>query len=78
MPTETGEGDEQPALQLVKWSPNGNGIAFIYNYNIYYRPEAADGTVWKLTEDGKDEQTAIYNGIADWVYEGKNYMSGQL
>jgi len=54
----------------VKWSPNGNGIAFVYGYNIYYRANASQATVVKrITTDGS-EAGAIYNGIADWVYEG--------
>jgi len=64
------ENESQPALQLVKWSPTGNGIAFVYGYNIYYRRDASPTTaVNQITTDGSEEN-AIYNGIADWVYEG--------
>ncbi|CAL8095347.1 unnamed protein product [Orchesella dallaii] len=63
------EAESQPPLQLVKWSPTGNGIAFVYDYNIYYRPDASPATsVNQITTDGSEEN-AIYNGIADWVYE---------
>lgn len=80
-PPSEGENDEQKALQLVKWSPTGNGIAFVADYNIYYRPNAEPNTVARqITKDGSEEQ-AIYNGVADWVYEGNesNYvLSGEF
>lgn len=54
----------------MKWSPTGNGIAFVADYNIYYRPNAEPNTVARqITKDGSEER-AIYNGVADWVYEG--------
>ncbi|ODM94098.1 Venom dipeptidyl peptidase 4 [Orchesella cincta] len=68
-PEGLSEKESQPALQLVKWSPTGNGIAFVYNYNIYYRRDASPSTtVTQITTDGSEEN-AVYNGIADWVYE---------
>lgn len=75
-PADTPE-NEQKELQLVKWAPNGNGVAFVADYNIYYRENAEASTQpRKLTTDGSEEQ-AIYNGIADWVYEGKFCMNEQ-
>ncbi|CAL8124013.1 unnamed protein product [Orchesella dallaii] len=67
--------DDQPVLQLVKWSPTGNGIAFVYGYNIYYRRDsAAETEVRQVTIDGSEEG-AIYNGITDWVYEEEMFFT---
>ncbi|ODN01619.1 Venom dipeptidyl peptidase 4 [Orchesella cincta] len=67
--------DNQPVLQLVKWSPTGSGIAFVFGYNIYYRADSVPTTtVRQVTTDGSDEG-AIYNGITDWVYEEEMFFT---
>lgn len=69
---EADTADQNPAqpdlLQLVEWSPANNGIAFVYENDVYYRPNPMKGTASiRLTNTGGPQ---IYNGIADWVYEG--------
>lgn len=41
----------------------------VQNNNIYYYTAAHDAPIQTLTTSGKDGE--IYNGIPDWVYEGK-------
>ncbi|KAI8869310.1 hypothetical protein GQ42DRAFT_163511 [Ramicandelaber brevisporus] len=50
-------------VQLVKWSPIGHRVAYVVSNNIYITD--LERTV-RVTSDGSD---AIFNGIADWVYE---------
>jgi hypothetical protein len=55
-------------LQLVKWSPVKNSLAFVSRNNIFYKSEAESTTVIKITTDGLPY--TLYNGVPDWVYEG--------
>lgn len=57
------------SLQLATWAPRGNGLAYVYQNNIYYRPEAEVAVDYQITDNGVFE--AIYNGVPDWVYEGE-------
>jgi hypothetical protein len=50
----------------VRWAPTGNGLAFVFENDLYYR-RGSDGVVQRITDDGSN---ATFNGIADWVYEG--------
>lgn len=54
-------------LELAVWGPQGNALAFVQNNNIYYRSSVNDATI-QISTDGKPG--TIYNGVADWVYEG--------
>ncbi|XP_067001465.2 venom dipeptidyl peptidase 4 isoform X2 [Anabrus simplex] len=49
-------------LQLAKWAPTGNDLAYVYQNNIYYSSMGI-----RLTSDGVPG--VIYNGVPDWVYE---------
>jgi len=60
-------------LQLVAWSPENNGIAYVYNNNVYYRPSPSEGVKSvNLTSTG---DSVIYHGIADWVYEEEMFST---
>ena len=54
-------------IQATQWSPVGSSIAFIYQNNIYYKQNPSSDAV-QITRSGSEK---IFNGIADWVYEGK-------
>jgi len=66
LPGEVPANPDDLWIQLVRWSPQGHSLAFVFSNNLYYR--ANDGTIQKLTDDGSP---GIFNGIADWVYEGE-------
>lgn len=60
-------------LQLAKWSPDGHNLAIVVRNNIYYIQDINNLTrTVQLTYTGGSE---LYNGIPDWVYEGK-YIFG--
>lgn len=60
--------------QFAKWSPVGHNLIYVYKNNIYYveSPESADNPS-AVTTNGIEG--VIYNGAADWVYEGKPRFS---
>ena len=62
--------DPQVYLRYVTWNKQGNSLIYVYENNIYFRqiPTNVMDDV-QLTMDGEPE--GIFNGIPDWVYEGK-------
>ena len=63
--------DNQDAeIQLTVWGPANtpNAIAFVYENNIYYKNTAISNAI-QITTSGVDNK--IFNGVPDWVYEGK-------
>lgn len=56
-------------LQYATWGPVGSSVVFVVRNNIYYKPNAHQKNVIEVTKDGSLGH--IYNGIPDWVYEGK-------
>lgn len=53
-------------IQIAFFAPNGNGLAYIQDNNIYYM-NFEFGLPAIITVDGVPG--VIYNGIPDWVYE---------
>lgn len=41
---------------------------YIFENNIYYQSDVQSSS-WRLTSSG--QEAIIFNGIADWLYEGK-------
>jgi dipeptidyl-peptidase-4 len=54
-------------IQIAFFSPNGNGLSYIQDNNIYYIDFETDELPKVITGDGVPG--VIYNGIPDWVYE---------
>ncbi|KAL1458086.1 hypothetical protein WDU94_008260, partial [Cyamophila willieti] len=54
-------------IQTVVWSPVGNGFAYVFTNNIYYRKSVEDNKDYQLTNTGR--VNSVYTGIPDWVYE---------
>uniref|UniRef100_A0A8D8Q543 Venom dipeptidyl peptidase 4 n=1 Tax=Cacopsylla melanoneura TaxID=428564 RepID=A0A8D8Q543_9HEMI len=54
-------------IQTVVWSPVGNGFAYVFSNNIYYRKSVEDNKDYQLTNTGRIN--TVYTGIPDWVYE---------
>ncbi|KAL7305171.1 hypothetical protein TKK_0002566 [Trichogramma kaykai] len=63
------------ALQLALWAPEGNGLVYVYQSNIYYRPEAEIDKDYQITHTG--EFGRVYNGVPDWVYEEEIFASNK-
>nr|XP_002130673.1 dipeptidyl peptidase 4 [Ciona intestinalis] len=56
-------------VQYITWSPVGDAVAYVYDFDIYYRADVNDTTTndIRITDDGS--ANSVYNGIPDWVYE---------
>ncbi|XP_063788971.1 inactive dipeptidyl peptidase 10 isoform X2 [Pseudophryne corroboree] len=57
---------EDSVLQYAAWGVQGQQLIFIFENNIYYRPDVKSSSL-RLTSSGKEG--IIYNGLADWLYE---------
>lgn len=58
-------GAAQAPVQLAKWSPTSNAIAFVRENNLYLRWVGSQ-EVRQITEDGGEN---YFYGRPDWVYE---------
>lgn len=56
------------SLQMAIWSPTGSSLAYVFNNNLYF-VSSPDSISQQITLDGVPG--IIYNGVPDWVYEGK-------
>ncbi|GAB5575690.1 dipeptidyl peptidase 4 [Prionailurus iriomotensis] len=52
--------------QWITWSPEGHKLAYVWKNDVYVKNEP-NSSSHRITWTG--EENAIYNGIADWVYE---------
>ena len=56
-------------LQLCIYAGEQNSIGYVLDNDVYYLEDVAAGpAAVRLTNDGVPG--VIYNGVADWVYEG--------
>lgn len=68
------DDDQAPLLQYATWSPDGIGIAFVYENDVYYKPQINKSLVCRITTDGIPD--TIFNGIPDWLYENEILHTG--
>jgi hypothetical protein len=64
---------EQDMLQYATFLPN-HGVLFVHNNDLYHLDRLPDGKVTRVTSSGV--MGTIYNGVADWLYEGKGKAAG--
>lgn len=62
---QLGKGRPASSLMFAKFSPNGEKVAYVSEYNIYVE-ELATGKITALTRNGNRK---LINGTFDWVYE---------
>lgn len=60
--------DVHITVQAAVWSPRSNALAYVAQNDIFYLPDVTDTEAERLTTNGAFN--AIYNGIADWTYQG--------
>lgn len=71
---EDGDSDRLPYLESVIWTPTGNGVAYVYKNNIYYKPRIKKPQIYTVTRDGEEE--FYFNGRPDFLYENKILDTG--
>lgn len=57
-----------PFLQYAGFGPRGHMLVLVYNFNIYYTNGIKSPQTYRITSSGVPG--VIYNGIANWLYEG--------
>ena len=65
----SGDVDIADRLQMARWSPSGHALAVVRDNDLYYLPDIS-ARPERLTNSGRPG--LIFNGIADWLYEGKD------
>lgn len=60
---------EWPLLNFAQFTPKGHSLIIIHNYDIYYRLGPKSYQSYRVTNDAIPG--IIYNGVPDWLYEGK-------
>jgi dipeptidyl-peptidase 4 len=63
--TKLGRNLPGSSLMFAKFSPDGNQVAYVSEYNIYLE-HIQSGKITQLTHDGNRK---LINGTFDWVYE---------
>ena len=60
---------------MVQWSPKKFvSMALVANNNLFYLKDGFDPKTYvQITDNG--EKDVIFNGVADHLYEGKNFYS---
>ena len=60
---------------MVQWSPNKFvSMALVANNNLFYLEDGFNPKKYvQITDNG--EKDVIFNGVADHLYEGKNFYS---
>ncbi|XP_029693089.1 inactive dipeptidyl peptidase 10-like isoform X3 [Takifugu rubripes] len=61
-------------LQFASWGGHGQQMIYIFENNIYFQSDVQSSS-WRLTSSG--QEGIIFNGIADWLYEGMLYPRGK-
>lgn len=59
--------DDPEQIRYCSWGPVGRALIFVHKCNIYYVPDVANGTYYRLTRNGVPKK--VFNGVPDWVYE---------
>lgn len=53
----------------ASFGPRGHALLMVYNFNIYYTNGIKSIQTYRITNTGVPG--VIFNGIADWLYEGE-------
>lgn len=59
-------------LQSADWAGNTNNVIFVKDNDIFVKYET-NHEEFRITETGIPG--LVYNGIPDWLYQGKEYFS---
>lgn len=62
---QLGSGLPASSLMFAKFSPDGNKVAYVSEYNLYVE-DIASASIKKLTQDGSRK---LINATFDWAYE---------
>ena len=70
----SGDVGQAERMQMAEWSPVDHSLAVVVDNDLYFMKDASEGgNAKRLTETG--QEGLIFNGIADWLYEGELNLS---
>ncbi|XP_043081378.1 inactive dipeptidyl peptidase 10 isoform X1 [Puntigrus tetrazona] len=58
--------EDTSVLQYAAWGPQGNQLVFVFENDIYYKPDVSSKAM-RLTATGRNGM--VLNGLSDWTYE---------
>ncbi|XP_051735659.1 inactive dipeptidyl peptidase 10 isoform X2 [Ctenopharyngodon idella] len=58
--------EDTSVLQYAAWGPQGNQLVYIFENDIYYKPDVSSKAM-RLTATGRNGM--VVNGLSDWTYE---------
>ncbi len=65
---------------MALWSPKGHAMAIVVDNDLYYMEDVGEAgqsrSLKRLTSTG--QQGVIFNGVADWLYEGKRDLCSDV
>ena len=65
----SGDAETADRIQMAVWSPASHALAIVVKNDLYYIQDVSKREEAKrLSVSG--EQELVFNGIADWLYEG--------
>lgn len=59
-------------LHHAQFTSNSHALIIVHNYDIYYRLGPRTYQVFRVTNDARPG--VVFNGIPDWLYEGKFHL----
>lgn len=62
---------QRTRLQYAAWLGNTTSLVIVVDNNIYVKQSPSDEDDIRITDTGKPD--LIYNGVPDWLYQGKFY-----
>lgn len=60
-------------LQYASWLGNTSSLLIVVDNDMFIKRSPYEETDHRITNTGQPE--LIYNGIPDWLYQGKHYIS---
>ncbi|XP_058063237.1 inactive dipeptidyl peptidase 10 [Anopheles bellator] len=83
-PTPNASGGQQQQQQQMPsssssssfagWTTSAQGIAFVHQGDIYYKPRVQYDLICRITTNGKDG--GVLNGVPDWLYANVPELKG--
>ncbi|XP_021325694.1 inactive dipeptidyl peptidase 10 isoform X2 [Danio rerio] len=58
--------EDTSVLQYAAWGPQGNQLVYVFENDIYYKPDVSSKAM-RLTASGR--KGMVVNGLSDWTYE---------
>lgn len=66
---------QRTRLQYAAWLGNTTSLVIVVDNNIYLKQSPSDEEDIRITDTGKPD--LIYNGVPDWLYQGKCTLNGK-